>query len=103
MTTTSTSSNLRLVGPSTRRTHYFHKPRFVEAGNETELQQKRSQRRFGMAGPTVRAGAAALLALLTTQLTCCVRCADTSKPSNMVLIVADDQDVVLGGMVSGSS
>ncbi|XP_029025052.1 glucosamine (N-acetyl)-6-sulfatase (Sanfilippo disease IIID), b [Betta splendens] len=60
-----------------------------------------------MAGPRVGAGASgrrhaaavlALLALLTAQLTCGVGRVDASKQSNIVLIVADDQDVVLGGM-----
>ncbi|KAK7895461.1 hypothetical protein WMY93_020786 [Mugilogobius chulae] len=35
------------------------------------------------------------LALVTSLLTCCVRC---DKPSNVVLILADDQDATLGGM-----
>lgn len=39
--------------------------------------------------------------LLWTLLTCCVRCVEPrSKLSNIVLIVADDQDALLGGMVS---
>uniref|UniRef100_A0A3Q1HC38 N-acetylglucosamine-6-sulfatase n=1 Tax=Anabas testudineus TaxID=64144 RepID=A0A3Q1HC38_ANATE len=42
--------------------------------------------------------AATLLTLLSALLTCCVRCAHCAKPSNIVLIVADDQDVQLGGM-----
>lgn len=58
-----------------------------------------------MSGPGRRAGAArgarrggvALLALLAL-LTCCARCA--ALPSNVILILADDQDVQLGGMVS---
>lgn len=47
---------------------------------------------------------AAAVTLLSALLTCCVRCAaepSGAKPSNIVLIVADDQDVLLGGMVSG--
>ncbi|XP_035039930.1 glucosamine (N-acetyl)-6-sulfatase (Sanfilippo disease IIID), b isoform X2 [Hippoglossus stenolepis] len=43
-------------------------------------------------------GAATLLWLLPALLTCCVRCAESAKPSNVVLILADDQDVLLGGM-----
>lgn len=46
----------------------------------------------------------AAVALLVTLLTCSVRCAEPrSKLSNIVLIVADDQDALLGGMVSCSS
>lgn len=30
---------------------------------------------------------------------CLVRCTDCAKPSNIVFILTDDQDVVLGGMV----
>lgn len=44
---------------------------------------------------------AAAVTLLSALLTCCVRCAaepSGAKPSNIVLIVADDQDVLLGGM-----
>ncbi|KAM9735039.1 LOW QUALITY PROTEIN: glucosamine (N-acetyl)-6-sulfatase (Sanfilippo disease IIID), b [Menidia menidia] len=60
--------------------------------------------RGGAAGP--RGGAASfglrapVLALLAMHalLTCCVRCADGAKPSNIVLVLADDQDVLLGGM-----
>ncbi|XP_019937835.1 glucosamine (N-acetyl)-6-sulfatase (Sanfilippo disease IIID), b isoform X1 [Paralichthys olivaceus] len=51
-------------------------------------------RRRGTALP----GAAALLWLLPALLTSCVRCAESAKPSNVVLILADDQDVQLGGM-----
>lgn len=46
----------------------------------------------------------AAAALLLTLLTCCVRCAEArGKLSNIVLILADDQDALLGGMVSSSS
>lgn len=47
------------------------------------------------------ASAAVTLLLLPALLTCRVRCAQPSRPSNIVLIVTDDQDVVLGGLVSG--
>lgn len=46
--------------------------------------------------------AAARGALLALLLTCCVRCAARAKPSNIVLVLVDDQDVDLGGMVSGA-
>ncbi|XP_026153954.1 glucosamine (N-acetyl)-6-sulfatase (Sanfilippo disease IIID), b [Mastacembelus armatus] len=57
-----------------------------------------------MAG--LRSGAAAgrrrlrghLALLISALLTWCVRCAESAKASNVVLILADDQDVQLGGM-----
>lgn len=57
-----------------------------------------------MEGPTSSPGERrAAVALLFTLLTCCVKCAEPrSKLSNIVLIVADDQDALLGGMVSCS-
>uniref|UniRef100_A0A3P9PM30 N-acetylglucosamine-6-sulfatase n=1 Tax=Poecilia reticulata TaxID=8081 RepID=A0A3P9PM30_POERE len=45
-----------------------------------------------------RGGSAVALTLLTAWLTCCVRYAEGVKPSNIVLVLVDDQDVVLGGM-----
>ncbi|KAM9306329.1 glucosamine (N-acetyl)-6-sulfatase (Sanfilippo disease IIID), b [Pholidichthys leucotaenia] len=39
-----------------------------------------------------------LLLLLWALLTCCLRCVESASPSNIVLILTDDQDVVLGGM-----
>uniref|UniRef100_A0A3Q3WD40 N-acetylglucosamine-6-sulfatase n=1 Tax=Mola mola TaxID=94237 RepID=A0A3Q3WD40_MOLML len=54
----------------------------------------------GAAGVRQRGHLAALmlLALLSALLTHCIRCAEPSKPSNIILILADDQDVQLGGM-----
>lgn len=52
----------------------------------------------GASGARRRHAAAAAVTLLAL-LTCCVRCAEPSvKPSNIILILADDQDVYLGGM-----
>ncbi|XP_068609013.1 LOW QUALITY PROTEIN: glucosamine (N-acetyl)-6-sulfatase (Sanfilippo disease IIID), b [Brachionichthys hirsutus] len=55
--------------------------------------------RSGATG-TRRGGPPAALTLLAL-LTCCARCAQpepSAKPSNILLIVVDDQDLVLGGM-----
>lgn len=52
-------------------------------------------------GAPARAGLPSALALLALlQLTCCVRCAGSARASNVVLVLVDDQDVQLGGMVS---
>lgn len=49
-----------------------------------------------------RGASAAVTVLLSALLTCGDRCAGTSaQASNIVLIVTDDQDVLLGGLVSG--
>uniref|UniRef100_A0A3Q0RXD5 N-acetylglucosamine-6-sulfatase n=1 Tax=Amphilophus citrinellus TaxID=61819 RepID=A0A3Q0RXD5_AMPCI len=39
-----------------------------------------------------------LLVLLAALLTCGVRCAESAKPSNVIVVLADDQDIQLGGM-----
>uniref|UniRef100_A0A3Q0S2S6 N-acetylglucosamine-6-sulfatase n=1 Tax=Amphilophus citrinellus TaxID=61819 RepID=A0A3Q0S2S6_AMPCI len=41
-----------------------------------------------------------LLVLLAALLTCGVRCAESAKPSNVIVVLADDQDIQLGGMVN---
>ena len=64
------------------------------ASSETITGQRYGQR-------TLKAGvkrAALFLALFT----CMLRCSECQKPRNIVLILADDQDVALGGMVSNS-
>lgn len=49
-----------------------------------------------------RGASAAVTVLLSALFTCGVRCAGRSvQASNIVLIVTDDQDVLLGGLVSG--
>lgn len=58
--------------------------------------------RTGASTSRRRAASAAVTVLLSALLTCRARCAETSaKASNIVLIVTDDQDVLLGGLVSG--
>lgn len=58
--------------------------------------------RTGASTSRRRGASAAVTLLLSALLTCRVRCAETStKASNIVLIVTDDQDVLLGGLVSG--
>lgn len=44
--------------------------------------------------------ALSLVTLLSALLTCGVRCAESEKPSNIILVLVDDQDVQIGGMVS---
>uniref|UniRef100_A0A3Q4G7S2 N-acetylglucosamine-6-sulfatase n=1 Tax=Neolamprologus brichardi TaxID=32507 RepID=A0A3Q4G7S2_NEOBR len=44
--------------------------------------------------------ALSLVTLLSALLTCGVRCAESDKPSNIILVLVDDQDVQIGGMVS---
>ncbi|XP_029941251.1 glucosamine (N-acetyl)-6-sulfatase (Sanfilippo disease IIID), b [Salarias fasciatus] len=50
----------------------------------------------GGPGPLLRLTPAWTLLLALLALTCCARC--DNKPSNIILIVADDQDQTLGGM-----
>lgn len=45
-------------------------------------------------------GAPGLLLVFLTLFTCLLRCSECVKAKNMILIVADDLDVELGGMVS---
>lgn len=42
--------------------------------------------------------ALSLVTLLSALLTCGVRCAESDKPSNIILVLVDDQDVQIGGM-----
>ncbi|KAG7499573.1 N-acetylglucosamine-6-sulfatase-like [Solea senegalensis] len=67
----------------------------------TEVALRRSGYRATTRRPRRLGGnpvALTVLALLTVLFTCCVRCVESVKPSNIVLILADDQDVYLGGM-----
>lgn len=57
--------------------------------------------RTGASPSRLRGASAAVAVLLAALLTCRVRCAETSEKPNIVLIVTDDQDVLLGGLVSG--
>lgn len=54
--------------------------------------------RTGASPSRLRGASAAVAVLLAALLTCRVRCAETSEKPNIVLIVTDDQDVLLGGL-----
>lgn len=93
-----------------QRTRLIQLPTRLEARIETGLGLKgggsgspgtvRLHMEGPMRGAPARGGLPSALALLAVLLTCCVRCAGSARASNVVLVLVDDQDVQLGGMVS---